>query len=234
LFALFAAWVLPNTPLEVKTLSPSEREYCLRRLQLDAKGKENTKIIWKDILLTLPDLSLWILVLVLFCNGVSLFGLAYFTPSIVAGFGYSANKTQLYTVPPFAVAFVSTVIGALISDKYRARGAVALFSTSLSIIGFAMFYTSKTIGVRYTALFFMITGVYSTAPCLIAWLSNNTAAHTRRATAVALGFIATNAGGIVSTWIYPRSQAPHYRFAARFNLGLNCFMLWGLQRISYS
>lgn len=91
-----------------------------------------------------------------------------------------------------------------------------------------MFYISKTIAVRYISVFFLITGVYSTAPCLIAWLSNNTAAHTRRATTVALGFIATNAGGIACTWIYPKSQAPHYRFAARFNLGLNCFHACGI------
>lgn len=133
LFALFAFWILPNSPLEVKSLSISEREHCYRRLELDAKGKENTKIIWREVLRTLPDPSLWILVLVLFCNGVSLYGLAYFTPSIVAGFGYSPNKTQLYTVPPFATAFVATVIGALIADRYKARGTVAIFSTTLQI-----------------------------------------------------------------------------------------------------
>jgi MFS family permease len=139
LFSLFAIWVLPNTPLDVKTLGPSERAYCQQRLELDAKGSESTKIIPKDVLGALKDISLWILVLILFCNGVSLFGLAYFTPSIVAGFGYSANKTQLYTVPPFAMAFVVTVIAALVSDKYRARGAVAFVATSLSVAGFAVF-----------------------------------------------------------------------------------------------
>jgi len=228
LFSLFAIWVLPNTPVDVKTLSPSERAYCQQRLELDAKGSESTKIIPKDIFGALKDISLWILVLILFCNGVSLFGLAYFTPSIVAGFGYSANKTQLYTVPPFAMAFVVTVIAALVSDKYRARGAVAFVATSLSVAGFAVFYTSKTVAVRYVSLHMLITGVYATAPCLIAWLSNNSAAHTRRATAVAMGFMATNLGGIVSTWLYPKSAAPKYKFAAKFNLALNCIMLVGI------
>jgi hypothetical protein len=99
LFAIFGIWVLPNTPLDVKTLTPSERAYCQQRPDLDTKGSESAKIIPRHILGALKDISLWILVLILFCNGVSLFGLAYFTPSIVAGFEYSANKTQLYTVP---------------------------------------------------------------------------------------------------------------------------------------
>jgi len=171
---------------------------------------------------------MWFVVLVLFDNGGSLFGLAYFTPSIVAGFGYSANKTHLYTVPPFAIAFVATVISAIVADRYKARGAVGIACTLLSVIGFAMFYTSKTIGARYTSLCFLITGVYATAPCLITWLANNTAAHTRRVTAVAIGFMSTNASGIVSTWLYPKSSAPNYNFAAKFNLALNCFMLVGM------
>lgn len=73
LFDLFAFWALPNTPLEVKTLSATEREYCLRRLELDER-KEKTKIVWTEVLRILPDLILWVLILVLFCNGVSLFG----------------------------------------------------------------------------------------------------------------------------------------------------------------
>jgi hypothetical protein len=167
LFALFSIWVLSNTPLNVKALTPSERAYCQQRLELDAKGSESSKIIPRDIFSALKDISLWILVLILFCNGVSLFGLAYFTPSIVAGFGYSANKTQLYTVPPFAMALVVMVIAALVSDKYRARGAVAFVATSMSVAGLAVFYTSKRVAVRYVSLHMLIIGVYATAPCLI-------------------------------------------------------------------
>jgi hypothetical protein len=47
-FALFSLWILPNTPLDVKILSQSEREYCQQRLELDAKGSESTKIIQKE------------------------------------------------------------------------------------------------------------------------------------------------------------------------------------------
>jgi hypothetical protein len=50
----------------------------------------------------------------------------------------------------------------------------------------------------------MITGIYSTAPSLISWIPNNTAAHNRRVATVAMGFISPNVGGIISTWIYPQ------------------------------
>jgi dipeptide/tripeptide permease len=34
--------------------------------------------------------------------------------------------------------------------------------------------------------------------------------------------IATNIGGIISSWIYPHSSAPQYNFAAKFNLAMVC------------
>jgi hypothetical protein len=36
----------------------------------------------------------------------------------------------------------------------------------------------------------------------------NSAGHYRKSTAVALGFIATNSGGIAATWLFPQAAAP--------------------------
>ena len=54
----------------------------------------------------------------------------------------------------------------------------------------------------------------------MSWMPNNTAAHTKRATAVAMAFISTNMGGIYSTWLFPNGQAPYYPIAAKVLLSL--------------
>lgn len=65
--------------------------------------------------------------------------------------------------------------------------------------------------IRYGSLFFSITGSYCTAPPLATWIANNSAPHVRRATSVAIAFIMTNAGGILSTWLLGSlSPAPDY------------------------
>ena len=161
----------------------------------------------------------------LFCNGACLFGLAYFTPSIVASLELDRTHTQLLTVPPFACAFVVTMISAYIADRKRQRGLTAICTSCLAIIGFSIFLTAQHKGAKYAALCFLITGVYSAAPSLISWIPNNVASHSRRATAVAMGFVSTNIGGIISTWIYPRNSAPRYIFGARFNLSLVCIAI---------
>lgn len=224
-FGIATAFLLPNNPRQAISLSAAEADICIARLERDVLAKESTKFSSKAMLSTFKDPHIWLLCLALFCNGTSLFGLAYFTPSIVQGMGYSPTKTQLLTVPPFAIAFFVTMASAFAADRFKARGLTALSTTLLAVVGFALFLGAETIAARYTALCFMITGIYATAPSLISWIPNNTAAHIRRATAVALGFIMTNAGGIISTWIYPKSAAPGYKFAGKYNLALVCVTL---------
>jgi len=43
------------------------------------------------------------------------------------------------------------------------------------------------------------------------WVANNATPHTRRATAIAIGFILTNSGGILATWLLGSlSATPRY------------------------
>jgi predicted MFS family arabinose efflux permease len=216
------ATILPNTPRDVKTLSAAQVDICIKRLEADGPAKESNGFSAKAFQSTFLSPHVWILCLALFCNGTSLFGLANFAPSIVRSMGYEGTKLQLFTVPPFAIAFFATMISAYAADRYRARGVTAICTSLLAVAGFALFLWSKSVAAHYTALCLMITGIYSTSPSLISWMPNNTAAGTRRATAVALAFVSSNSGGILSTWIYPESAAPGYKFAAKLNLVFTC------------
>lgn len=220
-FGVFSFFVLPNTPAQVKSFTPEQAAHCVERLKQDVEFSETERTSLTAILSVFKSPHLYLQCLMLFCNGACLFGLAYFTPSIVQSLGsYSRTHVQLLTVPPFVAAFVVTMISSYLADYYRHRGIAALGTSVLALIGIIMFYVGRTTAVRYTSLFFLITGVYSTAPSLISWVPNNTAAHVRRATAIAMAFIYTNTGGIVSTWIFPRKDAPYYSFAAEFIMSL--------------
>lgn len=219
LFAGFAFWILPNGPQQVKSFKPEHKDWCEQRLR-SSTSIESHKITTRQVLSIFKDLHVWLLLLILFCNGVTLFGLSYFTPSIVSTLGFDQTRTQLLSVPPFACAFFVTMLLAYIADRYKQRGLTAIVGNCIALIGFSIFLTQRAKEARYAALVLMVVGVYSSAPSLISWIPNTVSAHSRRATAVAMGFVATNSGGIVSTWIYPRSSAPSYRFAGRFNISL--------------
>lgn len=220
-FGIFSFLVLPNGPENVITFRPKHSQRCIARLQQDSNNFETeTKVTFKGVVSVLKDLHVWIACLILFCNGACLFGLAYFSPSIVQALGYSPTKTQLMTVPPYAAGFFVTMLTAYISDRRQQRGAGAFITSGIALIGAALAINGRSVGIRYAALMLLVTGVYACAPCLISWVPNNTAGHLRRATAVAMAFIATNMGGIMSTWIYPRESAPYFHLGIRFNLSL--------------
>jgi MFS family permease len=220
-FGLLSFLLLPNSPRTVLTLAPRHVDRCITRLGLDANNFETEKVTPKKVASVLRDLHVWLCCAVLFCNGVCLFGLAYFSPSIVQALGYgSTTRTQLMTVPPYACGFVVTMLVAYLADRYQQRGVCALATSAIALIGAALILVGRSLGLRYAALVILVTGVYACAPCLISWVPNNSAGYTRRATAVAMGFISTSAGGVLSTWIYPKSSAPYYSLGARFDLSL--------------
>ena len=122
----------------------------------------------------------------------------------------------MLTVPPYACSFVVSLVVAKLSDKYKQRGAFAILGSLLSAAGFALFLGTNHKHADYGALFLQIVGTFTAAPCLGTWLANNVQPHYRRATAIAVTFLATNVGGIVSTWIFV--DPPRFHIASSVNL----------------
>ncbi|KAF9459787.1 major facilitator superfamily domain-containing protein [Collybia nuda] len=239
-FGLSTYFLLPRTPSHARFLNENEKAYVVARLrETGATGHDDgaDDFSWREVwqACTLPQV--WMLAVIFFFDGVVLYGLAYFTPSILQGLGYTATRAQLMSVPPFATAFFVNLISAYISDRYHCRGFVTMFTCTLCVIGFAMYLGSQSASVKYGSLFLSITGTYCAAPALSTWSANNAAPHARRATAIAIGFIMTNSGGILATWLLGAlSPPPLYRKATITLLimsilmvvvaGMNTYYLW--------
>ncbi|RMZ77242.1 hypothetical protein DV738_g4520, partial [Chaetothyriales sp. CBS 135597] len=231
LFGIASLFLLPNSPTQVLGFKSQHVQCCEERLLSDiqTRAPESTAFDARKAASAFTSLHVWIVSIVQLSGGTCVFGLAYFTPSIVASLAASMPskpsraEIQLLTTPPFVIAFIFAVGTSYISDRYRKRGLTGACVSSLAIIGWALFLTSppNDVGRRYTALILAITGSYATSPSLFAWTPNNVATHMRRATAIAMNVIATNIGGIISSWLYPRSSAPTYRLANKLNLALS-------------
>jgi hypothetical protein len=122
-------------------------------------------------------------------------------PTIIKSLGFAkdANDVQLWSVIPYAVAAVVTVIVAFISDRLRLRGVVMLFTLPIAIIGYAAIANIDSPRVQYGMTFLMATGQYASVPCILVWLSNNSAGHYKRATTSAMQLAIANCGGFVAS-----------------------------------
>jgi MFS family permease len=180
---------------------PQHIQCCEERLLLDTTSlvPESTKFDLRKALSAFTSPHIWIVTISQFAGGVTFFGLAYFTPSIVASLAASFDtklslaQIQLLTVPPYAVGFIAAIGTAWVSDRYQRRGITGFVMILLAVLGWVLFYVAPidNVGQRYAALILIVTGVYALAPCLSAWIPNNVACHMRRATAIAMSFVST-------------------------------------------
>ncbi|KAF5329232.1 hypothetical protein D9619_009310 [Psilocybe cf. subviscida] len=216
---LASFFLVPLTPRHSKALSLYEKDMVMARLERDRPFVNPLDhFSFKYVLQAIKSPHVLLIIVIYFMGGTNLFGLALFLPTIVKELGHSANRSQLLSVGPFAVGFVVTVFVAWTSDRYKVRFIPLCAVSILAIVGYLMFLVSDDKTINYAALFLMVPGIYATTPVTAAWLSNNSEPHYTRATAIAVGFMATNCGGILSTWRYPKTDAPRYRSTTIMNL----------------
>jgi hypothetical protein len=103
-----------------------------------------------------------------------------YTPlySIVKNMGYSNERAQLMTVPPYVIACVFTIGAGYAADKAQQRGAFMMGFELLAIAGFTMLISSGKPAVQYTGTFLAASGK-SLLSVLQACFERNQAANSR-------------------------------------------------------
>jgi MFS family permease len=180
-------FLIPSFPDDAKWLTEEERTYVRARLQVDqGRSAAERKITTRDILNVFKDYKVFLGGFMYFGLIVPAYGYAFFAPAIITTYGYDSIKTQLYSVPPWACAFVFAMIIAFCSDKFQHRFLFALIPICVSITGFAILISvHNNLKLQYAALFLVTMGTYSAMPVIVCWFNMNLGGHHRRAVGTA-------------------------------------------------
>ncbi|GBE86124.1 hypothetical protein SCP_0900010 [Sparassis crispa] len=157
---------------------------------------------------------------------VPAYGYAYFAPSIIQGLGHTSIRTQLLSVPPWACAFVMSMLVAIASDFFRHRFVFGLLPIAIAMAGFiTLLVVHNHTKTQYAALFLAVMGAYSAMPILVCWFNTNLGGHQRRAvgTAWQVGF--GNIGGIIAVYAFVAKDAPRYTKGYSICLAFICVSL---------
>lgn len=239
-FAFF--FLLPNFPEEVKWLSEPERAYVKSRLQIDqGRSARERPIKLADVGKVFKDPKIFIGGLMYFGLIVPAYGYAYFSPSIIQGYGYSPIQTQLHSVPPWAAAFGFSMLVAYFSDRLKHRFLFAIFPICVCIAGFAILLAvHDNRSLQYAALFLVAMGAYTAMPVIVCWFNMNLGGHHRRAVGSAwqVGFgklscpflqpdmcltdTTGNIGGIIATYSFLKKDAPKYTPGYSISIAFVC------------
>lgn len=165
---------------------------------------------WSEVARGIVSPQLWLTGTSYFAICCALYSFSLFLPSIIVSLGYTGNRAQLMTVPPYAVAAVTGTLVAFWSDRVKLRGIFVLSTLPLALIGYAVIARVESSNVKYGMTFLMAVGIYSSVPPILVWLLNNSAGHYKRATSGAMQLVLANCGGIVAAFLYPNTQKPSY------------------------
>ncbi|ERT01317.1 hypothetical protein HMPREF1624_02560 [Sporothrix schenckii ATCC 58251] len=225
--AAVAALILPNGLVGASFLSEQEKAHAARRLQrnvvagstgstsspssiMNPEHEAAETFSWHEVGRAVFSWQTWLSACAYFGILSGLYSFGLFLPTIIAALGHTANAAQLWSVIPYAVASVVTVIVAFASDYFQVRGVIMLVTMPIAIIGYAVIANVHSPSVKYGMTFLMATGLYSSVPPVLGWLANNSAGHYKRATAAALQLAIANCGGFVTVFVYPSTQSPQF------------------------
>ncbi|KAG8711366.1 hypothetical protein FRC08_015979 [Ceratobasidium sp. 394] len=141
LSSLLIWFFFPDFPETAQWLSLDERNRAVTRLEGGA-SQGHSRVTWTEAIQTSLSWRIWAHCIAYVTIAVPFSSLSLFSPTIVAGLGYTGLKAQLFTVPaPYACAYVVTVSlswladiknqCALVSGGSMAVGAFAFLAQAL-------------------------------------------------------------------------------------------------------
>lgn len=233
--AVFVLFLFPDYPESAPWLSDKERRLATGRIR-GVASLGHAKITWTDAKETLLDWRLYFHYLAFTAMSPPFSSLVLFTPTIVNGLGYEGLDAQLFTVPPFAIAFVVTIAVAWFTDQrgLRAKGSFAcLLSGGLAFLVQGSL-PSHAFKARYGLLCVATSFTFASVPPMLSWLTANLRNTGALTLGVPMNVALSQIGQIIGVWTFKPSEAPGYPTVLFTNaafLLMGCFAVLILQVI---
>jgi MFS family permease len=158
----FVWFLFPKDPRTAWFLNEEERNVMRLRYELNPHLSIEEEFSWSKVLEAFKDPKTYIHAIMEFSVDLSLFSFTTFLPAIIKGIGYTSVQAQLLTVPVYVWAAVSYFILAFMSDRFGLRGPFILIASVFLLIGYAVMLGTANLAARYTSVFLLAIGVYST------------------------------------------------------------------------
>ncbi|CAD6442283.1 2b21dead-2e62-4b61-a061-56f96f0f00d5 [Sclerotinia trifoliorum] len=220
LIGIASFFLVSDFPESVSWLTEEEKKLAIERVGVKDGDREITV---HDVLRFFKNFKNVLGGIMYLTLVVPIYSFAYFTPTIIRTYGYNVIQTQLHTVPPFAAALGLCVVVAYASDRLKIRWPFAALGLGLAIVGNGILMTMRdSFSAEYAGICLVAMGTFSGGVVIVCWYVMNLQGHVERAigTAWMIGF--GNAGGIIATFSFLTTDAPHYHTGYSICMGAIC------------
>lgn len=129
-------------------------------------------------------------------------------------------NAQLFSVIPYACAFVSLITICTISDRLNVKFIPIICLLSITLIGYILLVTLTSVSARMVATCLVVGGAYPTVVLIVTWIGINTAGFTKRATTWSVAEICSNSVAIMGPHVY--TNAPRFIKGHSIVIGFTC------------
>ncbi|SPO07419.1 related to putative tartrate transporter [Cephalotrichum gorgonifer] len=215
--AIAGMFLLADSPLTTRWLTPEQRQLAHDRMILDTVGVEESKGARAGFMQAVRDPRLWLLC---FIQNMHLSACSFnnFFPTVVGSLGFSDTITLVLTCPPYFVSGVFGYLAGWSSGRYNERTWHITVCMGAAIVGFAISCATLNTPARYVSCFLFASGAYAVNSMILGWVSA-TLGSTPEKKAVSLSIVnvIANASYIYTAYLYPKSDGPRYLTAMASN-----------------
>ncbi|KAF6833255.1 hypothetical protein CPLU01_05606 [Colletotrichum plurivorum] len=241
-------FLILDTPEKAKWLSDDEKRYVDLRLRLSgvrSQTQEGDNFSWRLLFQTMTDWKIALGIFLAWANSVPNAAFKFTMPQIIKQLGFSTEKAQLLTIPPYFCGGVSAWITGRLSDKYSWRmpfiaGPMTVLAVALAVLFRFSPDVAKNVPAMYFGVVLAQVGIYPLLPGITAWIGNNLASSWKRSIGIAWLLAAGNLGSLIGTNIFLDKEGPRYPTGYGTSLGIIClglmsafsleFFLWTLNK----
>ncbi|KUL85747.1 hypothetical protein ZTR_08472 [Talaromyces verruculosus] len=199
-YGLVIGIFLPDNPVKAKFINQREKAIAIDRVRVNQTGIENKTFKKEQFIEAFCDIRVWLMVLFNLWISIPNGGLTNFSPLIVSGLGYSAQRSSLLTIPNGVIQTASSYIcngGVFLAlkfyPKYHFRGISIMFGIIVGLIAAVFLYTLPLDALH--------TG------------------HTKKVTVNAMMFVSYCVSNIIGPQFFKTSEAPLYPLGTGAILG---------------
>jgi sugar phosphate permease len=160
--AVVTYFYLTDRPANARWLSAEERAWLVTRLA--AEDDVRARVSPSSVLRSLYDPRVLAASLIYFGVVAALYGVSFWLPSIVKGFGVSIAATGWITAIPYAVGFVGMIVWGMSSDSRMERLGHLSIALAIAAIGVGASAALSDPLLKMIALTFGAFGVFSSLP----------------------------------------------------------------------
>ncbi|CAG9196256.1 Putative tartrate transporter [Paraburkholderia sabiae] len=165
LLTLVVLFCLPASPREAKFLSNEEKGWLARTLESESAQARKNAANHTTLLSVLTEPRVIGMALYYMMLSISVYGVSYWLPTLVKGFGVSNTTNGFLNIIPWLMA---TIVLAWLPSKLRAGNRAIIAMLASALLGMVFFLSSvfmPTNTLRFIALCFGAPCMYLLIPC---------------------------------------------------------------------